>query len=80
MTLRVSTDVTGMMPRTRMGGLLDEAEWASSHDRDDSDRAAGDKPIASPDAGVSESDATQTHSHPPAAAKKRPEIGQIPLF
>ncbi len=28
MTLRVYTDVTGMKPRTRMGGLLGEAEWA----------------------------------------------------
>jgi integrase len=28
MTLRVYTDVTGMQPRTRMGGLLGEADWA----------------------------------------------------
>jgi hypothetical protein len=28
MTLRVYTDVTGMRPQTRMGGLLNEAEWA----------------------------------------------------
>ncbi len=28
MTLRVYTDVTGMRPKTRMGGLLGDAEWA----------------------------------------------------
>jgi integrase len=28
MTLRVYTDVTGMKPRTRLGGLLREGEWA----------------------------------------------------
>jgi hypothetical protein len=28
MTLRVYTDVTGMKPRTRMGGLLSEGDWA----------------------------------------------------
>ena len=28
MTLRVYTDVTGMKPRTRMGGLLGDDEWA----------------------------------------------------
>jgi len=28
MTLRVYTDVTGMKPRTRMAGLLSDAEWA----------------------------------------------------
>lgn len=28
MTLRVYTDVTGMKPQTRMGGLLTDAEWA----------------------------------------------------
>jgi integrase len=28
MTLRVYTDVTGMRPQTRMGGLLSDAEWA----------------------------------------------------
>jgi len=28
MTLRVYTDVTGVKPQTRMGGLLDEVEWA----------------------------------------------------
>ncbi len=28
MTLRVYTDVTGMRPRTRLGGLLSEADWA----------------------------------------------------
>ncbi len=28
MTLRVYTDVTGMRPRTRLGGLLGETDWA----------------------------------------------------
>lgn len=28
MTLRVYTDVTGMRPRTRLGGLLRDAPWA----------------------------------------------------
>lgn len=28
MTLRVYTDVTGMRPRTRMGGLLEDLDWA----------------------------------------------------
>ncbi len=28
MTLRVYTDVTGMRPRTRMGGLLGDVDWA----------------------------------------------------
>jgi hypothetical protein len=28
MTLRVYTDVTGMQPKTRMGGLLGDEEWA----------------------------------------------------
>jgi hypothetical protein len=28
MTLRVYTDVTGMRPRTRLGGLLRDGEWA----------------------------------------------------
>lgn len=28
MTLRVYTDVTGMRPRTRLGGLLGDGEWA----------------------------------------------------
>ena len=27
MTLRVYTDVTGMMPQTRMGGLLGNGDW-----------------------------------------------------
>ena len=31
MTLRVYTDVTGMRPRTRMGGLLSEGDWASGN-------------------------------------------------
>jgi len=31
MTLRVYTDVTGMKPRTRIGGLLGEGDWASSN-------------------------------------------------
>lgn len=30
MTLRVYTDVTGMKPRTRLGGLLDDGDWAAS--------------------------------------------------
>jgi len=30
--LRVYTDVTGMKPRTRLGGLLDDGDWASSRD------------------------------------------------
>jgi hypothetical protein len=29
MTLRVYTDVTGMRPRTRLGGLLGDADWAA---------------------------------------------------
>jgi hypothetical protein len=28
MTLRVYTDVTGMRPRTRLGGLLSDSDWA----------------------------------------------------
>ena len=28
MTLRVYTDVTGMKPQTRMGGLVGDDEWA----------------------------------------------------
>jgi hypothetical protein len=28
MTLRVYTDVTNMRPRTRLGGLLSESDWA----------------------------------------------------
>lgn len=28
MTLRVYTDVTGMKPRTRLGGLLNDCYWA----------------------------------------------------
>jgi len=28
MTLRVYTDVTGMQPKTRLGGLLKEGQWA----------------------------------------------------
>jgi integrase len=30
MTLRVYTDVTGMRPQTRLGGLLGDAEWAQT--------------------------------------------------
>jgi integrase len=30
MTLRVYTDVTGMKPRTRLGGLLGDADWAEA--------------------------------------------------
>jgi integrase len=30
MTLRVYTDVTGMQPRTQMGGLLGEGDWAET--------------------------------------------------
>lgn len=32
MTLRVYTDVTGIKPRTRMGGLLSEGDWGESLD------------------------------------------------
>lgn len=30
MTLRVYTDVTGLRPQTRVGGLLGDADWALS--------------------------------------------------
>ena len=30
MTLRVYTDVTGMRPRTRLGGLLGDADWTEA--------------------------------------------------
>lgn len=30
MTLRVYTDVTGMRPQTRLGGLLGDADWAET--------------------------------------------------
>ena len=30
MTLRVYTDVTGMKPQTKLGGLLSDADWALS--------------------------------------------------
>ena len=36
MTLRVYTDVTGMRPKTRMGGLLGDADWALVGTRADS--------------------------------------------
>lgn len=32
MTLRVYTDVTGMRPLTRLGGLLDNSEWNPATD------------------------------------------------
>ncbi len=35
MTLRVYTDVTGMQPRTRMGGLLGDGDWAAAADHFD---------------------------------------------
>ncbi len=37
MTLRVYTDVTGIRPRTRMGGLLGDDEWAPFGHQGDSD-------------------------------------------
>jgi integrase len=36
MTLRVYTDVTGMKPQTRMGGLLGEGDWAQPNVESDS--------------------------------------------
>ena len=36
MTLRVYTDVTGLRPQTRMGGLLGDADWALSGTEGDS--------------------------------------------
>jgi integrase len=49
MTLRVYTDVTGMRPQTRLGGLLSDAEWApmgtNASDQDAvSDESVGDGP------------------------------------
>jgi integrase len=35
MTLRAYTDVTGLRPQTRMGGLLGDADWALSGTEDD---------------------------------------------
>jgi len=41
MTLRVYTDVTGVKPRTRMGGLLGDDEWAPSGHQEDGTEASG---------------------------------------
>jgi integrase len=68
MTLRVYTDVTGVKPRTRMGGLLGDEEWAPFGHQDGGDggdrdqTAAGDEPKSGPDAGAkrSGSDGTRT--------------------
>jgi hypothetical protein len=46
MTLRVYTDVTGMKPRTRMGGLLGDDEWAPFGHQDDSDGGRHDEATA----------------------------------
>jgi hypothetical protein len=61
MTLRVYTDVTGMKPRTRMGGLLGDDEWAPFGHQDDPDRgqqdktATGEEAESGPDAGMKRS-------------------------
>ncbi len=45
MTLRVYTDVTGMRPQTRMGGLLSDAEWAPlGTNADQSEAETGERP------------------------------------
>jgi len=68
MTLRVYTDVTGMQPKTRMGGLLGDSDWAPSGTG--SDLAGGQEgetppagePEKHPDPGTSRygSDGTRT--------------------
>jgi hypothetical protein len=41
MTLRVYTDVAGLSPRTRLGGLLGDDEWAPMGTRDDFENLEG---------------------------------------
>jgi len=68
MTLRVYTDVTGMKPQTRMGGLLGEGDWAQKAPVPNETDAKGDKtepkkvPEKLTDAGTSSygSDGTRT--------------------
>ncbi len=43
MTLRVYTNVTGMRPRTRLGGLLGDADWAETGRNADLGSGEGDK-------------------------------------
>jgi hypothetical protein len=68
MTLRVYTDITGVKPRTHMGGLLGDEEWAPFGHQDGQDggdrdeTAAGDEPESASDAGTKSngSDGTRT--------------------
>jgi len=68
MTLRVYTDVTGMKPQTRMGGLLTDADWAptgtngpetDSGDTEDADATKPETRIAAGQTGNG-SDGTRT--------------------
>jgi integrase len=58
MTLRVYTDVTGMRPRTRLGGLLSDGEWALMGTEGDSEgsEAASEKPPQRPETAMAAGD------------------------
>lgn len=56
MTLRVYTDVTGMRPRTHLGGLLGDADWAEAGRNSDLTSGKKDK-TPSQDAPETDSDA-----------------------
>ena len=68
MTLRVYTDVTQMRPRTQLGGLLGNADWAGtgreslSPDAKGAENAAAETPETAAVAGSSSdgSDGTRT--------------------
>lgn len=49
MRLRVYTDVTGLRPQTRMGGLLGNADWALSGTEGGSAGGQGDETAAQTD-------------------------------